>query len=173
MSLPLLIMGFAACLFDDLAAIGPLDCDVMAVNRAGLVAGAIDHWVSLHAAQLVAFALQRDAADMARGYRTWAPEPCIGIDHVTTDVERFGTSGLYAVRIALHKLRYDRIILAGIPLDDAQPYVGGAPIPYPLIGHRTAWRRACAEMGDRVRSMSGYTRSLLGAPTESWLRATP
>lgn len=166
---PLLLLGFAAGLFDDLAALGPIDADVMAVNGAGLVVGALDHWVSLHPDQLAAFARRRAAAGLVGGFTTWSPDPGPGIDRVTTDVERFGTSSLYAVRIALHRLGYQRVILAGVPFEDGQPYVGGAAIPRPLIGHRTAWRQARPEMADRVRSLSGWTRSLLGAPTPAWL----
>lgn len=168
---PLLILGFAAGLFDDLAALGPFDADVMAINRAGLVVGALDHWVSLHPDQLAGFARRRDAAGLAGGFTTWSPDPGPGIDRVTTDVERFGTSALYGVRIALHRLGYDRVILAGVPLDDAQPYVGGAPIPQPLLGHRRAWRNARPEIVGRVRSLSGWTRRLLGAPSPAWVSA--
>jgi len=168
---PLLILGYAACLFDDLAALGPLNCDVMAVNRAGLVVSALDHWVSLHPDQLAGFAAARAAAGLAGGFTSWAPDPGPGIDRVTTDVERFGTSSLYAVRIALHKLGYRRVILAGVPLDDAQPYADGSPIPRHLGGHRIAWHHAVPEMEGRVRSLSGWTRSLLGAPSPAWWAA--
>ncbi|SMH30573.1 hypothetical protein [Azospirillum agricola] len=165
---PLLILGFAAGLFDDLAALGPIDADVMAVNRAGLVVGALDHWVSLHPDQLAGFARRRAADGLVGGFTTWAPDPSPGIDRVTADIERFGTSSLYAVRIALHQLGYRRVILAGAPLDDAQPYADGSPIPRRLGGHRPAWHHAAPEMAGRVRSLSGWTRSLLGAPTQAW-----
>jgi hypothetical protein len=87
------------------------------------------------------------------------------------DVMWHGSSALFAVLIGL-KMNYRRIVLAGCPLDSK--------------GH---WYFADEEYGPRwtpetyqswfefknttdsahVTSMSGYTRTLLGAPTRAWL----
>lgn len=83
-----------------------------------------------------------------------------------------GTSGLYAVQIALEELGFDGVILAGVPIDAA----GGANDPESLMAdaervarYRPEWLKALPEIGVRVRSLSGWTRELLGAPTSEWL----
>lgn len=86
-----------------------------------------------------------------------------------------GTSGLYAVQIALNQLGFAGVIVAGVPIDHThgtayplhrgQPWAGGYHDRY-----RRAWAKAALPfIRDRVRSMSGFTRELLGAPDADWL----
>jgi hypothetical protein len=75
-----------------------------------------------------------------------------------------GSSALLGVQAAIERLGYARIILAGCPLrgrnhdgnDYWQDFSAG------WIAHRN-------DLGNRVRSMSGWTREFLGGPTASWL----
>ena len=55
-------------------------------------------------------------------------------------------------------LGYEKIIITGCPLMD-QKY----------IQFQEGWRKRFIIIKDKVRSMSGWTRDLLGAPTEEWL----
>jgi hypothetical protein len=69
-----------------------------------------------------------------------------------------GSSALLGVKIAL-RLGYRKIILAGVPLNE---------------GHYAHFQIGWTWIADLlkccpVRSMSGFTRELLGAPTEEWL----
>jgi hypothetical protein len=80
-----------------------------------------------------------------------------------------GSSGLFAVKAALEVLGADRVVLAGVPMSTDQrhfnkgePWAKGAP-------YLDAWRIALPFIRDRVRSLSGFTRDLLGAPTPDWL----
>jgi hypothetical protein len=36
--------------------------------------------------------------------------------------------------------------------------------------YRKGWERKLPDIKDRVRSMSGWTKELLGKPTKGWLR---
>ena len=84
-----------------------------------------------------------------------------------------GTSGLYAVQIALEELGFDGVILAGVPIDaDA----GTMAPEHSLMTdadrvnrYRPEWHLAFPSIGERTRSMSGWTRELLGEPTPEWL----
>ena len=83
-----------------------------------------------------------------------------------------GTSGLYAVQIALEELGAEGVILAGVPIDAGH----GARSPHSLMGeparverYRAEWIKALPAIKHRVRSMSGWTRDLLGAPSPDWL----
>jgi hypothetical protein len=86
-----------------------------------------------------------------------------------------GTSGLYAVQIALEELGFDGVILAGVPIDAA----AGTMFPehslmteQDRVGrYRPEWLLALPMIKDRVRSMSGWTQGLLGAPDISWLES--
>ena len=88
-----------------------------------------------------------------------------------------GTSGLFAAQIALLELGFRGVIMAGCPLDHA---FGAC---YPLDKGRTKWangsearyqrnwRKALPAIRDRIRSMSGWTQELLGAPDAEWIAA--
>lgn len=83
-----------------------------------------------------------------------------------------GTSGLYAVQIALEELGFAGVILAGCPIDAAM----GTCSPHSLMAdaervsrYRPEWIKALPEIGARTRSMSGWTRDILGEPTPEWL----
>lgn len=84
-----------------------------------------------------------------------------------------GTSGLYAVQIALEELGFDGVIVAGCPIDAA---AGTLAPEHSLMTdadrvnrYRPEWELAFPHIGARTRSMSGWTRDLLGAPTGDWL----
>lgn len=85
-----------------------------------------------------------------------------------------GTSGLYGVQIALEQLGFDGVILAGCPIDAA----AGSLCEHSLMTdadrverYRPEWLLALPTIGARTRSMSGWTRDLLGEPTTDWLKA--
>lgn len=90
-----------------------------------------------------------------------------------------GTSGLFAVQIALERLGCDGVILAGVPLDPAagvnyqrtakQIARGDAWAGSALDRYRRGWMKALPEIASRVRSVSGWTRNLLGAPDPDWM----
>jgi hypothetical protein len=88
-----------------------------------------------------------------------------------------GTSGLYAVQVALEELGFDGVILAGCPMDAA---AGTLAPEHSLMTeaervdrYRPEWLKALPEIGSRTRSMSGWTRKLLGAPDAEWLASLP
>lgn len=74
-----------------------------------------------------------------------------------------GSSGLFALHVALTRLGYKRAVLAGIPIADE-----GQDASY-ATNYLQAWRERAPSYGDSVRSMSGNTNGLFGAPTKEWL----
>lgn len=175
MSSPVLILGSAASLWWDLAELGDWPGSVMAVNRAGVsYPGRIDHWVSLHPEQLGGFMAERDGFGRAIDCTTWCQRghPETRVDVVPQAICCSGSSGLYAVRIALRILKARRVVLAGMPMDDSPHFydaVGRRSGPS-FVPYRPEWRRAARdEFADRVRSLSGWTSGLLGRPDPAWL----
>jgi hypothetical protein len=94
-----------------------------------------------------------------------------GIDlPIKVKTTKGGSSGLLGTEVALEFA--DKVVLCGIPLDPTQvhyrrPKKGGWP---PATMYRLAWQQVHSKLKHRVRSMSGWTREFLGAPTEEWLK---
>ena len=180
---PLLILGSAACLWRDLdraAALGLAGTTVMAVNRAGeAYRERIDHWVSLHPEMMHRFMARRAGN---RDCTSWSYLRPPHWSETKVVPERWrGGSGLYAVQIGLEELGFDRILLAGMPID-RQPYCYGDGSAEGLVRrrwtgerglarYRAAWKAASFFFGGRVRSFSGWSRDLLGPPDHTWLAA--
>ena len=87
-----------------------------------------------------------------------------------------GTSPLSAVLVGL-EMGYERILLAGVPLDDSGHYFDPSDIHtnrfHQDYKHQERdlmyWKSAMKEFKGRVKSLSGNTRTLLGGP-EDWNR---
>ena len=164
LELPWLVVGSAKCVYDDLQNLNEFG-PVIAVNRAMYeLPISPDIGVTLH------YETTRELANNYNG-RLFCSH---GTDYVTDVLPvryewKNGTSGLYAVQVALH-LGAKNIILAGCPIDDSPHFnverglARGIP---ELEMHRVPWREYAPELRARgVRSMSGWTRGLLGGPDD-------
>jgi hypothetical protein len=87
-----------------------------------------------------------------------------------------GTSGLFGVQIALNELRFERVILAGVPMDHAagtiyklHPRYRGKWANGYEDRYRRGWEKALPRLSGKVKSLSGWTRDLLGEPSKDWL----
>jgi hypothetical protein len=79
-----------------------------------------------------------------------------------------GSSGLFACEVAIKVLDVTRIVLCGIPMHDEPHFFGGDVWRSgPAYWHE--WLKALPHIEDNVRSMSGRTKELLGAPSRQWL----
>ena len=82
-----------------------------------------------------------------------------------------GTSPLSACYVGL-ELGYDQILLAGVPLDDSGHYFDPEDIHtnrfhqdfYKQEAELKWWKAAMNDFEERVKSLSGNTRKLLGGP---------
>lgn len=94
-----------------------------------------------------------------------APRPWPRVDIVEPYDPPTGRSGSSAMTAVLAALRmgYRRAVLCGCPL------TGNAPEGNPYEAFRLGWLDRQEELGDRVRSMSGWTMELLGFPDRRWL----
>ena len=134
---------------------------VVAANLAGIhFDGQLDAWASLHPDFLVEWVEQR------------AGEPSDRLFTPDLMPERWpGSSGLYALQVALFELGATAAILCGVPMDSA---AGHFVTPGAWAGtddYRRAFEAALPEIGGRVRSMGGWTADLFGTPTPQWAGA--
>jgi len=169
----LLIMGIAACLWDDLARYDHLHIgDRLAVNEAMIhYPDRLDHGVSLHADQMYGLAFKQYYHGARKGWpviQTHAHIPNHAVTHVWPLTRDGGTTGLFATFVGL-LMGYDRIILAGSPIDDSPTFYCSYPYHPDLSYGRQAihdeWQRAIQGcFGGKVKSLSGNTKLWLGEP---------
>lgn len=141
----------------------------LAVNDvAACWAGQIDYLVTLHPEKLPRWQAER----LRQGWNepaTVAHEPPADVlmDYRFPGMNASGSSGLFAVKVAL-EAGADRVVLAGVPMT-ATPHFFDAGHWGERESFAAAWEIALPSIRDRVRSMSGWTRALLGAPSPDWL----
>jgi len=128
----------------------------------------VDHWCSMHHDKLAEWAEEHPEC---KGIR-WCARDYEGMIHQVTGTEdRWnGSSGLYAVEVAVKRLHLQKVVLCGVPMDGTDHVIRGEPWGrdqwWPL---RDGWCAAYPEIKEKVRSLSGWTQCLLGEPTEVWL----
>lgn len=156
---------------------GPFD-HVVVIGSTGVdFTGDFDHWVSFHVDLFPSWKISR----ARRGFKTdqtlWtcrqqgrrnSPKYA---DVKIVDCEG-GSSGLIAVMVALIELKCDKVILAGIPMDAKAGQYDTNAVWREAIKHRTAWEQNVGRLAGAVKSMSGWTQELLGAPTKEWFSGT-
>jgi hypothetical protein len=169
-----LILGSAACLWDDVRAAKDLGHHYIAVNDAGMyihLAGAftkfrLRHWASLESSFFPAYRIRTNGTQN-HSVLYHSNQPDEGVDFAwRLQHPSFigGTSSLFATLVALG-LGYDPVILCGVPLDGSG-YFYGPPESHGIQYNSCLrfWEKHLDVFKGRVKSMSGNTRELLGAP---------
>lgn len=163
---PLLILGGARCVWDDYAKVRPWKGETMAINDVGqFLHEELAHWVTLHPEYLPGWRFYRERHGYPRGVTTHAPKAREGVDIVWAYSDVSGTSGLFAVNVAL-MLGYTEVVLAGVPMDGTGHFFDPPWVEQSDFGRpeAIAWGRAQDYFAGRVKSLSGNTRRWLGAP---------
>lgn len=165
----------------------------MCVNNTGIFLDRpFQHWASIHGEDFRWLPYLGGRSERKEGvtkrlprfeiqYHTKKHDPEATLPlRIWPEADRGGDSGLFAVFVGLG-LGYDEIVLCGMPQDGSRHFFNS---PYEddevfyknwCTHHRAAikndyphthmsWRMAAPDMGGKVRSMSGFTRDLLGAP---------
>lgn len=178
-----LVVGSAATVWDDLAAaraLGRYDA-VIAVNEVGTVLkGRVDAWVSQHPDRFLEWAAARKVKRLSpakriigshrRADRPGQHQAATYTDHRFPGQEKSGSSGLFGLRVALIDLGFDRAVLCGVPISTEAGHINPEH-RWPDYLYRPGWLQALPMIKDRARSMSGWTRDLLGEPTAEWLES--
>jgi len=184
------VLGCARCIWDDLEKLKSL----VDINKIGIIAinnmimhyhGRVHHGVSLHPEEPPLWrALRKTNHGETSHVHTHSHRipknndntfiKNHGLDFIW-DIERQGggSSGLLAVMIGL-ALGYNKIILAGVPLDGNGHFFDP---PETVTGQFSGmnidleWKWANDKyIKGRVRSLSGRTREWFGEPTEDWFK---
>lgn len=169
-----LLLGDAKCVYDDAeAALELFEPEVIAAcNNIGVKwQGHIDHWFTLHPHAAVDWAgielamKRRLEAGLNKPF-TWGHKPAKGIDFDTPDWQ--GSTGLIAVK-GLLEIGVQKIVLAGVPLTKQDGHFYDSKEWSQAERYRRGWNKRVDQLTPHVRSMSGWTREVFGAPTREWL----
>lgn len=173
-----LVLGSAECLWPDIVAarelIGDRDFRVVACNAAIYEwPGKLDHVATMHPENLRVWENQRAARGYPDGYETWTRPYPFGLkdreklcDHLLAGWA--GSSGLLALGVAI-ETGGTRNLLCGIPMDQRPHFDAGA---WRAAGtYRERWLELADELRKTTRSLSGWTRDLLGPPDREWTGA--
>jgi len=176
-----IICGNAKGVFEELQALRDIydygDISVFAVNDVGMYLPRVDHWVSLHWANIYAWRevrwlLNRGVEDIR--YHSVKQDDEKIIDYLWEELTPvFALSGYFAMQIA-YIMGADKIILCGCPGEPAPRFFEAQPrsdfgygmglgsadtgIFSQLVGEMTR----VPDFKSKVRSMSGWTKSYFG-----------
>jgi hypothetical protein len=176
-----LIFGRAKGVWEEVAAAKKL-CKFTYTLAVGPVAidypGEIDAWVWFHTELFEDCALRRakKGHPPARSYWSCQRQGVVTPYHAgaptvqTVKWNEGGSSGLVAIVVAQRALKVDRTVLAGIPMTAEGGQYDTPKSWVEAEKHRRPWEQNLPMLADSVRSMSGWTQELLGAPTKQWLR---
>ena len=172
-----LVLGDAKCVWEDAErALEMFEPDaIAATNNMGIKwPGRVDYWCTLHVPKckdwvgISAAIKQRVSAGLNRP-QVWShrANPGAGVDRFT-GADWAGSTGALCVKV-LRGEGFDRIVLAGVPMNrEGGHFYDDAPWKS-AHAYQNGWRRRLPEIASFVRSMSGWTQELLGAPTPEWL----
>lgn len=173
-------MGGAQCVWGDLKALEAMIGRawpgwIVAANDVGSHLSVLHHWVTLHPEKMRKWEKDRRDNGHPTEYIRWGRRI-----HPDLDLQAKswggGSSGLLAVAVAVDKLGAERVVLCGTPLNRTPHFDESTVHPTGKTwssanSHWRVWTKDTvkARLKDRVRSMSGRTRDLLGEPTAEWL----
>lgn len=185
---PAVVMGGAACIWDDCAKIDFDKVQVIAINNMIMHhKGRVHHAVSLHPEEPPLWRQLRWTNQCEPSYvhthshrlpenndnlPPYEFKTRHGLDYIwVIEGGRGGSSGLFAAMVGL-ALGYDRIILAGVPIDGSRHFFDppDKKVRQFLGGNiQEEWFNARDKyFKGRVKSMSGRTMEWLGYPPEDW-----
>jgi len=170
-----LILGGADCLKADMAAALALFTPsvIIAVNNAGFDhPGPVDHWVTMHPDKMPSWIRKRRANGYPDAGTLWRPRHRTQAGEL--DWREFpswgGSSGLAACVVAVKALEI-RAVLAGVPMQPERAHYDDPKRWNDCQHYLSNWKTWLPHMQGRIKSMSGWTRELLGAPDQVWLGA--
>jgi hypothetical protein len=173
-----LVLGGANCLWADVEAaldLGEFAAVVACNDASASWPGQLDAMVSLHAEKLHFWMARRTKAGHPPPARLFTKENGAPKIEATATRYRFpgqdrtGSSALFALKVALIDLGLDKAVLCGVPMTEEGRHFFDAASWRGAPNHRAGWTQALPQIASRARSMSGWTRDLLGAPDAAWL----
>ncbi len=160
----LIITGSAPCVLQDIEAASFVIPAQAGIHYMGIGLDAVDKYTwpikyvaTYHPVEIPEIYVRRDKCGGNMDFQTISHERRPEVDIFIPFEGPSGSSTLLGVFAAL-KLGYKKIILCGCPLEDDK-----------YKSFQNGWKVHLDKYVGKVRSMSGWTREFLGAPTMEWL----
>jgi len=176
-----LVIGCAAEVWQEVEAAQALATfdAIYAVKMAGIHWEGYFHWITLHPEFMDRYKAERRTLGLPDTYEVVAPQAHEVGAHAHHPADRrvtyrwpnmssSGSSGLFAAKVALED-GHDRVVLAGVPMQREASHFQRARPWVDVDGFMPAWNVAKSHLLGKVKSMSGWTQNLLGAPDAQWL----
>lgn len=137
-------------------------------------------WVGLHPEWMEDYKKQRAALGYHTAYETVAPPDCeLGtagkgkpadrrVSYRYPGMNASASSGGYAAKVALED-GFERVVLAGVPMLAAAKHFTRKKEWAQRDGFTRGFKESVPFFAGRVRSMSGWSKELLGEPDPGWL----
>lgn len=174
-----LVLGGANCVHKEakeaIAQFGEPD-QIVAVKDIGIEWPKVDHWVSYHVDRMPRELGMRAKLGLPPPGHIWTYQ---GVKAPTLPIPvhyykiRGGSSGLLGALVAIKVC--DKAVLAGVPMDPTQRHYHNRKNGrawHEAALYQEHWRGMLPNIKGKVKSMSGFTRELLGAPTKEWVHGS-
>ena len=137
-------------------------------------------WVTLHPEFMDQYEAERRALGHPGGYEIVAPPPGeVGRHAAAGKIDRrvsyrwpgmtsSASSGIYAAKVAIED-GFDRVVLAGVPMTAEAGHFTRAKKWTQRDCFMPGFQGSLQFIKDKVRSVSGHTKTILGAPDPDWL----
>jgi len=157
----LIITGAAPCVRDDIEnlPLNDFEADYMAIGMDAVdkYLWPINFMATYHAEDIPKAKEIREAMGGNTNYKVISHNPGDGIDIVEPYVGPTGSSALCGALAGI-RMGYRKIILCGCPLLEKK-----------YVVFQAGWKAKEKQVMGIVKSLSGWTREFLGAPTKEWL----
>ena len=173
-----LIVGCAPCWEDDLNRFKMIcsEFDVFAIGLDCPYKEEIKYFVTYHIEDIEAYKRKRtgdykiishtnDFIKYSRERRKKPEWANTNVDIVYPHQAPSGSSSLLGTKAALFKLGYNKVVLIGCPMDTGS--IENKAKSYSVF--RKGWLYFKSDLVGKVKSMSGWTKELLGEPTKGWV----
>lgn len=166
-----LILGCAECVWDDIEQAKKLftpDAVFAVKDMMVYYPDRIDYGICLHPERIEGYKRQRvTVLKRPWDFEVWGHKRHKDINRHTVDWG--GSSGLLAIKVAMQE-GFDTIVCAGTPMERGDGHVRRKEPWLSADIFRNGWIKHQKTIQPFVRSMSGWTKTLLGAPSEEWFR---
>lgn len=170
------VLGGGNTLFDDLERARALITPdvVIACNHAGRDhPGRVDHWATMHPELMPMWMSARARTGRPPAGQLWharhRQEQVRRSGLESRPIESWGgSSGMLCIAVA-YELGCTHILLCGVPMHQNARHYDSEHRWREARQYWAAWERRKPQMLGRVRSLSGWTMTLLGAPDKAWL----
>jgi hypothetical protein len=136
----------------------------------------VDYAVTLHPEKVETWLKERESRNLNKPAKVFSFREYYGFvsdicDYRWDGVDgayNSGSSGLFSIKVGF-ELGYERVILCGVPMEQQFGHFFDEKAWEQAEVYRQAWLVNKEKLIDKVRSMSGWTREILGYPSTGWI----